>query len=91
MEAYFNCAIGSLEAYVPNAGAPRNEARVKHLYRRLGFGANLEMIQNALLQNPVDVVDALIDDAIANQSFQNLHGVIGLYQIMIQMTSQLKR
>lgn len=66
---YLNCAIGSLDVYTPSAEAPWNEARVKHLYRRIGFGANRQMIENALGQNPAELIDQLIDDAIAKPKF----------------------
>ncbi len=66
---YLNCAVGTLQEFVPNANTPWNEERVKHLYRRIGFGANPEMIENALAQNPADLVDALITDAIARPKF----------------------
>lgn len=68
--SYLNCAIGTLQEYVPNANAPWNEERVKHLFRRIGFGANREMIENALAQNPADLIDQLIDGAIAKPKFQ---------------------
>lgn len=66
---YLNCAVGSLDVYAPSAEAPWNEERIKHLYRRIGFGANRQMIENALTQNPADLIDRLIDEAIAKPNF----------------------
>lgn len=66
---YLNCAVGSLEVYTPNDEAPWNEERVKHLYRRIGFGANREMIESALTQNPASLIDQLIDDAMAKPKY----------------------
>lgn len=66
---YLNCAVGSLEVYSPSAEAPWNEERVKHLYRRIGFGASREMIENALAQNPAALIDQLIDDALVKPNF----------------------
>jgi len=42
--AYLNCATGTLDTYVPSAEAPWNDQRIKHLYRRIGFGANAQML-----------------------------------------------
>jgi len=59
----------SINAYTPRATKPWNEQRIRHLYNRLGFGASRQDIQNALNQTPAQLVDALINAAIA--SFQN--------------------
>ncbi|MEL7426811.1 MAG: DUF1800 domain-containing protein [Bacteroidota bacterium] len=56
-----NCATGTLAPYADSAGAPWNQQRAQHLYRRLGFGADAATIAAAIQQNPSDVVDQLID------------------------------
>jgi uncharacterized protein (DUF1800 family) len=66
---YLNCAVGSLDVYSPSAEIPWNEERVKHLYRRIGFGASREMIENALVQNPAALIDQLIDEALVKPNF----------------------
>ena len=58
------CATGSLNVYVPNANAPWNEARIKHLYNRIGFGANQQEISQALSISPAVLVDQIIDLAV---------------------------
>ena len=55
--------VQSIAPYVPNAEKPWNEARVKHLYHRLGFGATRTEIAEGLLMNPGDLVDQLLDNA----------------------------
>ncbi|MFM9949920.1 MAG: DUF1800 family protein [Saprospiraceae bacterium] len=60
-----NCATGTLAPYVPSAAMPWNRQRALHLYRRLGFGATPQEVEAALAQNPVALVDSLIDAAIA--------------------------
>lgn len=59
-----NCNNSTLATYTPSAEKPWNIKRVKHLYRRLGFGANIATIKNALTQNPSDLIDTLIDEAV---------------------------
>lgn len=59
-----NCATGTIAPYVPTAEKPWNKQRVLHLYRRMGFGARADQIEAALNQNPSDLVDAIIDEAI---------------------------
>ena len=52
-----------LDPYVPSAAKPWNARRVAHLYRRLGFGASLDQIQQGLLMTPSALVDQLLDTA----------------------------
>ncbi len=58
------CATGTIAAYNPTADNPWNAQRVKHLYRRMAFGATYEQIEAGLLINPSDLVDQLIDNAL---------------------------
>ena len=55
--------VGPLDPYVPSVAKPWNARRVAHLYRRLGFGATLDQIQQGLLMSPSDLVDQLLDNA----------------------------
>jgi len=55
----------SLDPYVPTTDKPWNARRVAHLYRRLGFGATIEDIQQGLQMTPSDLVDQLLDTAAA--------------------------
>ncbi len=64
MNTVSNCNTSTLDAYIPSAAKPWNIARAKHLYRRLCFGATNETLENALLENPLDIIDNLIEEAI---------------------------
>lgn len=60
-----DCVTGTLALYVPDANAPWNKRRVMHLYRRMGFGIAPAEIAAALTQNPSQLIDSLIDNAIS--------------------------
>ena len=63
------CLTGNLQTYRPSAAMPWNEQRVKHLYKRLGFGIGSDQIQQALDANPQFLVNQLIEQAIAAPLF----------------------
>lgn len=63
MTGLLNCATGTIAPYVPNTDNPWNRERASHLYRRLGFGATPQQLEDALAMNPLDIVDAMIDQA----------------------------
>lgn len=65
MTTLTSCPTGTLDPYLPNEEMPWNQKRAVHLYRRLAFGANLSTIDSALQQNPLDLIDTIIDEAIA--------------------------
>jgi hypothetical protein len=58
-------SAGPLDPYVPTAAKPWNERRIAHLYRRLGYGASLNTIQQGLQMSPTALVDQLLDTAAA--------------------------
>ncbi len=58
------CAIGTLSPYIPSAQNPWGEIQIKHLHRRLGYGAARAAIASALNKSPADLVDELLDKAI---------------------------
>lgn len=60
-----NCATSTLATYVPSAEQPWDLERVKHLYRRIGFGATPDELEDALETSPEVLVNRLIDNAIA--------------------------
>ncbi len=60
-----NCAINSIAAYEPSPVNPWTAQKIAHLYRRLGFGASYSEIQSGLGLSPSQLVDQLIDNAIA--------------------------
>jgi len=52
-----------LDPFVPSFQKPWNAQRVAHLYRRLGFGATYDQIQQGLQMSPGALVDQLLDTA----------------------------
>lgn len=58
-----NCATLGLEPYVPSVDHPWDVSMVQHLYRRAGFGATPEEINQALLDGPALTVDLLLNGA----------------------------
>ncbi|TXB63202.1 DUF1800 domain-containing protein [Phaeodactylibacter luteus] len=60
-----NCATGTLAPYQPSSSAPWDRSRAQHLFRRLGFGAAPETLEQALSQNPAALVDELLGQAAA--------------------------
>ena len=64
METVLNCTSGTLDPYAPSAAWPWDRQRAAHLYRRLGFGAPFQVLEQALTQNPVSLADSLVDAAL---------------------------
>lgn len=64
------CTAGTHLPYHPSENAPWNEQRVKHLYRRIGYGMNPTILQNALNTHPLALVDQLINKAIQAPLFE---------------------
>ncbi len=60
-----SCATGTINPYVPSGDMPWNRLRASHLYRRLNFGATPQEIKTALTFTPSQVVDQLLNMAIA--------------------------
>ncbi|WP_281542087.1 DUF1800 domain-containing protein [Maribacter aestuarii] len=60
MEYFINCNTSTLAPY----NAPLDQLRASHLYRRLGFSASVDTINQAVGQNAGTLVDALVDQAI---------------------------
>ena len=60
MEFFVNCNTSTLAPYT----APLDNLRAQHLYRRLGFSASVQTINQAVGQPATTVVDQLINDAI---------------------------
>ena len=60
MEYFINCNTSTLAPY----NAPLDQLRASHLYRRLGFSASVDTINQAVGQNAGTLVDSLVDQAI---------------------------
>lgn len=58
-----SCNLGTLTPFVPTAGNPWNTAKVKHTFRRVGFGASQLEVDNALPLSPGQFIDNLVDSA----------------------------
>lgn len=62
-----SCANGSLDVFQPGPGKTWDQQRVKHLYRRLGYGPGPDELETALEMAPDQLVDQLIDQALAQE------------------------
>lgn len=66
-----NCNTASLNTYIPSTENPWTEEKVRHLYRRIGFGATDDTIREALTLSPANLIDNLINEAINDENIQN--------------------
>ena len=60
MEYFVNCNTSTLAPYT----TPLDKLRAAHLYRRLGFSASVQTIDQAVGQDPGTLVDQLINEAV---------------------------
>ena len=58
------CNTSSLAPYVPTNLNEWDVFKIQHIYRRLGYGASYEQIQNALSQSPQQLVNTLFEEAL---------------------------
>ncbi len=58
---FVNCAVGGLNPFVPSESKPWNRSSATHLFRRLQLGAYVSTTDWALGQNPVSLVNDLVD------------------------------
>lgn len=58
-----SCNTSTLTPYLPTNGNPWNTVKIKHIFRRLGFGASQDAVDIALSSSPSDFIDALVDGA----------------------------
>ena len=63
-----NCATAGIEPYVPTADVPWGAIRARHLFRRIGYGATVAEVRNALTRDPLEVVRELLDAAAAGST-----------------------
>ncbi len=61
MEVFINCNTGRIDPYT----TPLDDLRAAHLYRRLGFSASVETINQAVGQSATALVNTLVDQALA--------------------------
>ncbi len=62
---FINCADASLDVFTPSTDKPWNRQRAVHLARRIALGASPDIIDTALDLSPEEIVDSLVDQAIA--------------------------
>lgn len=60
-----SCATGTLSPYIPSDQKPWDRKRIQHLYMRIGFGANPDMVEDALASDPVNLINQIVDAAVA--------------------------
>jgi len=58
-----SCNDSTLAPYTSSGGNPWNTTKVKHVFRRLGFGASQDQVDAALALSPSEFIDNLVDDA----------------------------
>lgn len=58
-----SCNTASLNPFQASNENPWNRQKAQHLFRRIGFGANYELIQSVLAENPIDVIDNILVNA----------------------------
>lgn len=67
METSINtsCNTATLSPFVPTPQNPWNVSKIKHAYRRLGFGSSIQEVDDALALSPAQFIDNLVDAASA--------------------------
>ena len=58
------CNTALLDPYTPSSENPWTSQKIKHLYRRLAFGVNLDGIDATLALSPAAVVDSIVNAAV---------------------------
>lgn len=58
-----SCAVAGISPYFPSTTSPWNHQRAVHLYRRMAFGTDIDTIVAALQQDPLSLVDQIIQQA----------------------------
>ena len=58
-----SCNDSTLTPYIPSGPNPWNIIKINHVFRRLGFGASQDRVDDALAMTPQDFIDNLVDTA----------------------------
>lgn len=58
-----SCNTATLSPYVPSPQNPWDVSKIKHTYRRLGFGGSIVEVDDALALSPAQFIDNLVDVA----------------------------
>ncbi|GER58472.1 DUF1800 domain-containing protein [Patiriisocius marinus] len=59
------CNTATLAPYIPSSETPWSTQRIKHVYRRLAYGANQTDIDAVLTETPLDFIENLVNNAAA--------------------------
>ncbi len=65
MEIFTSCNLAPITPYLPDDSNPWDIAKVKHVYRRLGYGATDATLNIGILSTPSELIDILIQEAIS--------------------------
>ncbi|MGK0386799.1 MAG: hypothetical protein ACI849_001418 [Patiriisocius sp.] len=57
------CNTSLLTPYVPSGSNPWTSQKIKHIYRRLAYGANLDTVDAGLSLTPEALIDTIVDTA----------------------------
>jgi hypothetical protein len=60
-----SCNSSTLDPYVPGSDNPWNQAKVKHCYRRLGYGTDYNTTATGVNVSPGALIDQIVDSAAA--------------------------
>ena len=58
-----SCNTATLSPYVPDSGNPWNTSKIKHAFRRIGYGAYPTRVDDSLPLTPGEFIDNLVDTA----------------------------
>jgi len=58
-----SCNSSTLDPYIPGSDNPWNKAKVKHCYRRLGYGTDYSTITTGVNISPGALIDQIVDNA----------------------------
>ncbi len=58
-----SCNAATLSPYIPSAGDPWNEVKIRHFYNAIGFGANKTQIDLALQAQPGQMISDWLDNS----------------------------
>ncbi|WP_299680276.1 DUF1800 domain-containing protein [uncultured Dokdonia sp.] len=64
MEIFTSCNLASITPYEPSDVNPWDIQKVKHVYRRLDYGATNATLNIGVLSTPSELIDTLIQEAI---------------------------
>lgn len=64
MEILTSCNLASISPYEPSDANPWDIQKVKHVYRRLDYGATDATLNIGILSTPSELIDTLIQEAI---------------------------